>query len=76
MAESEPTLQIIDLTVAYRQGTEWPEAVRDFSLEIVGGQTYGLVGESGSGKSTVALAIMRHLGQNGRVQGGDRVSRP
>ena len=71
MAESEPTLQISDLTVAYRQGKLWPVAVRDFSIEIDAGKTYGLVGESGSGKSTVALAIMRHLGQNGRVQGGE-----
>jgi len=66
-----PVLAIDDLTVAYRQGDEWLDAVRDFSLRIAPGQTYGLVGESGSGKTTVALAIMRYLGEDGLVQGGN-----
>ena len=71
MEETNPTLHIKNLTVAYRQGKQWLEAVRDFSMQIYSGQTYGLVGESGSGKSTVALAVMRHLGHNGQVQGGE-----
>ena len=71
MEDANPTLRIKNLTVAYRQGKQWLEAVRDFSLQINSGQTYGLVGESGSGKSTVALAVMRHLSQNGQVQGGE-----
>jgi peptide/nickel transport system ATP-binding protein len=71
MEDANPTLRIKNLTVAYRQGKQWLEAVRDFSLQINSGQTYGLVGESGSGKSTVALAIMRHLSQNGQVQDGE-----
>ncbi len=63
-------LKIEDLTVAYRQGKNWLDAVRDVNLEIHAGQTYGLVGESGSGKTTIALAIMRYLGANGRIQTG------
>ena len=57
------------LTVAYRQGPRWLDAVRDVSLSIAPGQTYGLVGESGSGKSTLALAIMRYLGPAGAILG-------
>jgi len=71
MAETNPTLFIDNLAVSYRHGKKWQEAVRDFSLRIESSQTYGLVGESGSGKSTVALAIMRYLSQNGRVDAGE-----
>ncbi len=73
MASSTPThpvLQVEDLTVAYQQGADWLDAVRDFSMQIEPGQTYGLVGESGSGKTTIAMAIMRYLGEEGRVRKG------
>jgi peptide/nickel transport system ATP-binding protein len=67
----QPVLAIEDLTVAYRAQGRWLAAVRDFSLRIEPGQTVGLVGESGSGKTTVALAVMRYLSHNGRIQRGD-----
>src|SRR5574341_1167837 len=63
-------LEIDNLTVSYRQGGRWLDAVRDVGLRIQAGQTYGLVGESGSGKSTLALAIMRYLSKNGAVRQG------
>ncbi len=65
-----PALKVVNLTVAYRRGNQEVDAVRDVSLHIASGQTYGLVGESGSGKSTLALAIMRYLAGNGRVRQG------
>jgi peptide/nickel transport system ATP-binding protein len=65
-----PALKISDLTVSYRQGNQWLDAVRDVNLVIEPGQIYGLVGESGSGKSTLALAIMRYLSENGLVRQG------
>ena len=65
-----PALEISNLTVSYRQGPRWLDAVRDVSLRIERGQTYGLVGESGSGKSTLALAIMRYLSSNGAIRQG------
>ena len=66
----KPILAISDLNVAYQVGDDLLSAVRDFSLSIAQGQTYGLVGESGSGKSTVALTIMQHLDKSGRVMEG------
>ena len=65
-----PLIEIRDLTVAYKHEGDLLTAVRNFDLQISPGQTYGLVGESGSGKSTVALAIMRYLGENGRILSG------
>ena len=70
LADALPVLSIDNLTVSYRQGTRWLDAVRDVNLAIAPGETYGLVGESGSGKSTLALAIMRYLGPNGAIRAG------
>ena len=65
-----PTLAVADLTVSYRQGKGWSDVVRDVSLTIWQGQTYGLVGESGSGKTTLALAILNHLAEGGEIRKG------
>ena len=64
-------LSLENLTIAYRQAGKWLDAVRDVSLDIRAGETYGLVGESGSGKTTLALAIMGYLGENGSVTQGE-----
>lgn len=66
-----PLLQVNDLTIAYRNGRQTLQAVRDFSLTMAAGETYGLVGESGSGKSTIALTVMRYLGAERIVQKGE-----
>ena len=66
----KPILEINNLSVSFftRHG-EIP-AVMDFSMTVHAGEAMGLVGESGCGKSTVALAIMRYLGGNGRITEG------
>ena len=68
--DSRTVLEIEGLSVAYRteEGDIFP--VRDVSLTIAKGESFGLVGESGSGKSTLAMGAIRYLAANGRVTSG------
>lgn len=68
--DQRPVLDIRDLTVGYRVGHTWLEAVRHVTMSIRPGETYGLVGESGSGKTTLALAILGYLPKAGSVRSG------
>jgi len=70
MEPTSPILRVENLSVAYRSGRAWLDAVQDVSLAVHPGETYGLVGESGSGKTTLANAVMRYLGENARVRAG------
>ena len=65
-----PVLSIDDLSVTFvRRGRDLP-VIKGVSLRVQPGEAYGLVGESGCGKSTLALATLRYLAGNGRVDGG------
>ncbi len=66
-----PLIEAQNLSIEYRLGNSWLNAIREVSLSIQPLETHGLVGESGSGKSTLALAMMRYLAPNARVAGGD-----
>jgi len=63
-------LLIDDLAVSYATRTGDVPAVTGVSLKIAQGESLGLVGESGCGKTTVAMAIMRYFGHNGRIVRG------
>jgi peptide/nickel transport system ATP-binding protein len=63
-------LRISGLSVAYRGRGGPQEALREVSLNVEPGQTYGLVGESGNGKSTLPLSVLRALGTSGEVRAG------
>ncbi|MEO8397612.1 MAG: ABC transporter ATP-binding protein, partial [Chloroflexota bacterium] len=62
-------LELQNLSVNYVSRRGIARAVRNLSLTVQEGETYGLVGESGCGKSTVALATMRYLPKQAQVTG-------
>ncbi|MFN3688727.1 dipeptide ABC transporter ATP-binding protein [Salinarimonas sp.] len=66
----EPVLEIEGLAISYLTRAGEVPAVVDFDLTIRAGESVALVGESGCGKSTVANAIMRYMGRNGRIAAG------
>ncbi len=66
-----PILECRGLCISYFTRAGEIPAVIDFDLTLERGGSVGLVGESGCGKSTVAMAIMRYLGKNGGIVGGE-----
>ena len=69
-ADGAPILECRDLCISYFTRAGEIPAVIDFNMTLHQGESIGLVGESGCGKSTVAMAIMRYLGSNGAIVGG------
>jgi len=65
-----PILEIDKLNISFFVRAGEIPAVMDFSCKVMPGETMGLVGESGCGKSTVALGIMRDMGNRGKIVGG------
>ena len=68
--ETQPILEIDNLSISFFTRAREIPAVMDFSCEVRPGEAMGLVGESGCGKSTVALGVMQDLGVNGQIVGG------
>lgn len=66
----QPVLECRDLSISYYTRAGEIPAVIDFNASVKAGETIGIVGESGCGKSTVAMAIMQHMGTNGAIVGG------
>lgn len=69
-ANNQPLLEIKNLNVSYHTRRGDVPAVVDFNLTLHAGESIGLVGESGCGKSTVSLALMRYMGNNGSIASG------
>ena len=60
--ETQPLLEVRDLSIAFDQGGRTSLAVDRVSFSLERGRTLALVGESGSGKSVTALSIVKLLG--------------
>jgi len=71
MTEQTPVLECRNLSISYFVRSGEIPAVVDFNLKLMPGEAHGIVGESGCGKSTVALAIMQYMGNNGAIVGGE-----
>ena len=67
----EPQVRVRGLSLAYRDGEEWLEALREVSLKVAEGEVFGLVGESGCGKSSLALTLLGYRHPAARIAGGE-----
>ncbi len=70
MSAAIPVIQAEHVSIDYRLGKRWLNAINGVSLTINPLSIHGLVGESGSGKSTLALALMRYTAANSRISAG------
>jgi oligopeptide/dipeptide ABC transporter ATP-binding protein len=68
---SEPLLEVDNLSVHYNDGEKRLKAVDRVSFSLARGSVLALVGESGCGKTTIALAALGLLPDQGNQVGGD-----
>lgn len=75
VASQQPLLQIRQLAVKFpiKQGLlnrikDYYVAVQPLDFTLLQGESIGIVGESGSGKTSLALAIARLIGSEGKIQ--------
>ena len=63
-------LEVKNLVVEYRLGTNIMRALDNISFTIKKGEVLGIAGESGCGKSSLGFAIMRLLPRAGKISQG------
>ena len=63
-------LEVENLSIGYRTKKGYLNAVEGISFAVEAGRSLGFVGESGCGKTTLGMALMRLLPQNGSVRQG------
>ena len=70
---SDNIISLKDVSVTFGSGKNAFRAVKNVSLDIRRGETFGLVGESGSGKTTIGRAILRiHPLSGGEIRFNDQ----
>ncbi len=72
MTQSQPLLEVNDLSVTFPSESGVVEAVRGLSYRVMPGEVLGIAGESGSGKSVSSLAVMGLLSRRARITGSVR----
>jgi ABC-type glutathione transport system ATPase component len=70
---TDAVIEAQHLSLDYRIGKTWLNAVHDVSFAIQPNEIHGLVGESGSGKSTLGMGLMGYLPDNARYASGNLV---
>ena len=63
-------INVEDLSVSFRVGSQTIQAVRGVSFSIAAGQSVAIVGESGSGKSVTARSLVGLAGRGSTVEAG------
>jgi oligopeptide/dipeptide ABC transporter ATP-binding protein len=66
---SQPLLEFRHASVDYATSSGTLSAVKDVTLTLAAGETFGLVGESGCGKTTLSMALMGLLPSAARTSG-------
>lgn len=64
-------IDVKNLSIEYKIGNNYLEAVHDVNFSLGKKESLGLVGESGCGKSTLAYALLNLLEENGRISNGE-----
>jgi len=73
--QPESLLTIRDLKVHFFMDEGVVRAVDGISLDVYGGQVFGIVGESGCGKSVTMKALLRIVEPPGRIVSGEMLLR-
>ena len=70
-APDGPMLDVRDLRLEYRLGSETIRAVDGISFTLARGGSLGIVGESGCGKSSLGAALLQVMAPNAALTSGD-----